>query len=135
MYDTLHKFWIPATVECVLLKDSYQVFTSNGMVYHCMRQFLHEHSVKPTDTTPAVTTVTLQAPARSCISATLPAPAKPAQLPQPPPVSPTTPTTTKQQTPAVPEVAPVPATPSIAPVQPHRLGHAHTAPKCLIQEL
>ena len=33
MYDTLHKIWIPATVLCVLPKDSYQVCTSNGMVY------------------------------------------------------------------------------------------------------
>ena len=37
MYDTLHKTRIPATVVCVLLKDSYQVCTSNGMVYCCMR--------------------------------------------------------------------------------------------------
>ena len=37
MYDTLCKIWIPATVIHVLLKDSYQVCTSNGMVYHCTR--------------------------------------------------------------------------------------------------
>ena len=34
---TLWKIWIPATVAHVLLKDSYQVHTSNGMVYCCMR--------------------------------------------------------------------------------------------------
>ena len=133
MYDTLHKIWIPATVLCVLMKDSYQVGTSNGMVYHCMRQHLCEHSVNPTDTTSDVTTATLQAPARLCISAPLPAPVKPAQLPQPPPVTPATPATPKPQAPAVSEVipvlAPTSATPSIAPVQPHQMSHACTAPK------
>ena len=37
MYDTLHKIWIPAIMVCVLPKDSYQVHTSNGMVYCHMR--------------------------------------------------------------------------------------------------
>ena len=139
MYDTLHKIWIPATVVCVLPKDSYQVGTSNGLAYCCMRQHLHECSVKPTDTTPAVTTATLQTPARPHISVTPHAPAKPAKLPQPPPVAPATTATPKPQTAAVPEFAPVcaptSATPSIAPVQPCRSGCAHTAPKYLIQEL
>ena len=139
MYDTLHKIWIPATVVCVMLKDSYQVHISNGVVYHCMNQHLCECSVKPTDTTLDVTTTTLQAPARPLISAPLPAPTKLAQLLQPLLVAPTTLATPKPQMLAVPEVTPVPApmsaTPSIAPVQPHRLGHAHIAPKCLIQEL
>ena len=139
MYDTLHKIWIPATVVHVLPKDSYQVHTSNGIVYCCMRQHLCECSVKPTDTTSDVTTATLQAPARSHISAPLPAPAKPAQLLQPLPIVPAMPATPKPKTPAVPEVAPVlppmSATPSVAPVQPWRSGHACTAPKHLIQEL
>ena len=139
MYDTLHKIWIPATVVCVLPKDSYQVHTSNGIVYCHMRWHLCEHSVKPTDTTSDVTTATLQAPARPHISAPLPAPLKPAQLPQPLPIAPMMPATPKPQTPAVPKVAPVPAptsaTPSVPPVQPHKLGHACTAPRCLIQEL
>ena len=99
-----------------------------------MRQHLHECSVKPTDTTSDVTTATLQAPAKPCISTM-----KPAQLLQPPPDAPAMPATPKPQTPAVPKVPPVPAptaaTPSVAPVQPHRLGCAHNAPKCLIQEL
>ena len=94
---------------------------------------LHECSVKPTDTTSDITTATPQAPARPHISVPLPAPAKPAQLLQPLPVAPTTTATLKPQTPAVSDVTPVPvpmsATPSIAPVQPHRLGHAFTAPK------
>ena len=85
-----------------------------------MRKHLHEHSVKPTDTTSDVTSATPQAPARPCIYATLPAPAKPAQLLQPLPLSPAMTVTPKPQTPAVPEVAPVPvpmsATPSVAPV-------------------
>ena len=97
----------------------------------------HECSVKPTDTIPAVITATLQAPGRPHISVPLPAPSKPAQLPQP--VAPTTPATPKPQTPAVPKVVPVPvpmsAIPIVAPVQPHTLGHAHTTPKHLIQEL
>ena len=135
MYNTLHKIWIPATVLCVLPKDSYQVCTSNGMVYCHTRWHLHECSVKPNDTTPAVTPALLQAPARPHISA----PAKPAQLPQPPSVAPTTPVTTKPQTPAVsevtPESAPTSATPSVAPVQPCTSGHACTTPKHLIQEL
>ena len=104
-----------------------------------MRQHLHECSVKPTDTTPNVTSATLQAPAKPHISVTMPAPTKPAQLPQPLPVTPAMPATPKPQTPAVPKVAPVPvsmsATPSVAPVQPCRLGHTCTTPKCLIQEL
>ena len=107
------------------------------MVYCCTRQHFHECSVKPTYTTSDVTTTTLQAPARPCISALLPAPTKPAQLLQPLPVASMTPATPKPQTPAVPKVAPVPAptsaTPSVAPVQPQRSGHACTAPKCLIQ--
>ena len=139
MYDTLCKIWIPATVVCVLPKDSHQVCTSDGMVYHHMTWHLCEHSVKPTDTTSDVTSATLQAPAIPCIPVTMPAPAKPAQLPQPLPVTPVMPVTPRPQTPAVPEVTPVPvptsATPSVAPVQPHRSGHACTAPKCLIQEL
>ena len=137
MYNTLHTIWIPATVVCVLLKESYQVCTSNGVVYCHTRGHLHECSVKPTDTTPAVTTATLQAPVRPHISVPLPAPLKPAQLLQPLPVAPAMPATPKPQTPAVPKVAPVPmsATPSVVPVQPCRLGHAHTTPKHLIQEL
>ena len=139
MYDTLCKIWIPATVVCVLPKDSYQVCTSNSMVYCSTRLHLHECSVKPTDTTSDVTTATLQAPTRPHISVPLPAPLKPAQLPQPLSVAPTMPAIPKPQTPAVPKVTPVPAptsaTPSIAPVQPWRSGHAYTAPKHLIQEL
>ena len=136
MYDTLCKICIPTTVGCILPKDSYQVCTSNGVVYCRMRQHLCEHSVKPTDTTSDVTSATLQVPATPHISARMPAPTKPAHLLQPLPVAPTMPATPKPQTAAVPEVAPVPApmsaTPSVAPVQPRRLGHTS---KHLIQEL
>ena len=83
IYYTLCKIWIPPTVVCILSKDSYQVCTSDGMVYHCTRQHLCEHSVKPTDIVPDTTTATLQAPARSCISVPQHAPDKPAQLVQP----------------------------------------------------
>ena len=92
-----------------------------------------------TDTTPDVTSATLQAPTRPCISMTLPAPTKPVQLLQPPPVAPAMTVTPKPQTPAVPEVAPVPApmseTPSVAPVQSCQSDHACTIPKHLFQEL
>ena len=37
MYDTLHKIWVPTTVVCILPTDSYQVHTSDGTVYLCMR--------------------------------------------------------------------------------------------------
>ena len=37
MYDALHKIWIPTTGVHVLPKDSYQLCTSDGTVYHCMR--------------------------------------------------------------------------------------------------
>ena len=47
MYDTICKIWIPATVVHVLPKDSYEVCTSNGMVYCCTWWHLCEHSVKP----------------------------------------------------------------------------------------
>ena len=49
-YDTFHKIWIPSTVVHVLPKDSYQVCTSNGTVYHHTRWHLHECSVQPADT-------------------------------------------------------------------------------------
>ena len=77
MYYTLHKIWVPTIVVCVLPKDSYQVHTSDGIVYHHTRQHLHECSVKPADTVPDATTTTLQAPARPCISVPQPAPTKP----------------------------------------------------------
>ena len=37
MYDIICKIWIPATVVCILPKDSYQLCTSNSTVYHCTR--------------------------------------------------------------------------------------------------
>ena len=139
MYDTLYKIWVPAMVVHVLSKDSYQVHTSDGTVYCHTRWHLLECSVKPADTVPDSTTTTLQAPVRPCVSA----PTKPPQPAQPTPVAPTTPATPKPQTtavptiPAVPNVVPIPTpvTPSVAPMQPRWSGHAHLAPKCLIQEM
>ena len=95
MYDTLHKIWIPTTVVCVLPKESYQVCTSDGTVYCCMRWHLCKCSVKPTYPVPDATTATLQAPARPCISVPQPAPTKPAQQAQPLPVAPTMPVSPK----------------------------------------
>ena len=111
MYDTLHKIWIPATVVHVLPKDSYQVCTSDGTVYYYMKQHLHEHSVKPTDTVPDTITATPQAPSRPHISASQHAPTKLAQLAEPSPVAPTMPDTPKPQTTAVPTI---PAVPKVA---------------------
>ena len=95
MYDTLHKIWIPATVVCILPKDSYQVYTSNGAVYCHMRQHLHECSIKPADTVPDPTTTTLQAPTRPHFSVPQPAPTKPTQPVLPMPAAPATPVTPK----------------------------------------
>ena len=102
-----------------------------------MRPHLCECSVKPADTVPDATTTTLQAPARPCVSVSHPAPTKPAQPVQPTPVTTKPHTTAVPTTPAVPKVAPVPTPvpPSVAPMQPRRSGHAHVAPKCLIQEM
>ena len=45
----------PHNSGIVLPKDSYQIHTSNGTVYCCTRQHLHECSVKPADTVPDAT--------------------------------------------------------------------------------
>ena len=124
-------------------QDSYQVCTSDCTVYCHTGQHLHECSVKPTDTVPDIPTATLQAPTRPHVSVPQPAPTRPAQPMLPASVVPAMPATLKPQTtavpttPAVPKVAPVPtpATLSIAPMQPRRSGHAHIAPKHLIQEM
>ena len=137
MYDTILKSWIPTTVVHVLLKDGYQVHTSNGVVYCCMRWHLHKHNVKPTDTASDITTATLHAapadlaflchclhlPSLHNCHSLCPLHLQCLQL--------------QNQTPAVPKVAPgpMPVTPSVAPVQPQRSGHACTTPKCLIQKL
>ena len=102
-----------------------------------------EHSVRPAVAVSGATTTTLQTPARSHVFVPQPAPTKPAQWAQPTLVTSTMPATPKPQAtavptmPAVPMVAPVPipVTPSVTPVQPRRPGHAHVAPKCLIQEM
>ena len=93
MYDTLCKIWVPTTVVHVLPKDSYQVCTSDGNVYHCIRWHLCEHSVKPADTVPDTTITTPQAPARPHVSVPQPALTKPAQPAQPTPIAPATPET------------------------------------------
>ena len=140
MYDALHNIWVPTIVVHVLPKDSYQAHTSDGTVYHSIRWYLCEYSVKPADSVPDATTTTPQAPARPHISVPQPAPTKPAQPVEPTPVAPATPkppTTAVSTTPAVPKVtpAPTPVTPSVAPMQPRRSGCAHVAPNCLIQEM
>ena len=41
-FDTLRKIWIPTTVVCILLKDSYQMHTANGTIYHHARHHIWE---------------------------------------------------------------------------------------------
>ena len=108
IYDTLCKIRNPATVVHVLPKDSYQVCTSNGVVYCCTRWHLCECSVKPhwhylrchnSHTTGSCQT------SHFCTTTCTP---KPVQLPQPPSIVPAMSATPKPQTPAFPEVAPAP---------------------------
>ena len=52
IFDTLRKIWIPATVVCVLPKNSYQLHTENGTIYQCTRCHLWEYSVRCNDAEP-----------------------------------------------------------------------------------
>ena len=143
MYETLHKIWVPATLVCVLPKDSYQVCTSDGTVYHHTRWHLHECNVKPADTVPHAKTTMPQTPTRPYVSVPQPAPTISAQPVQPTLVAPATSVTPKPQATAVPTMpavqmvipTPMPMTPSVALKLPRRSGHAHVVPKHLIQEM
>ena len=143
MYDTFRKIWVPATVIHVLLWSSYQVCTSNGSTYCCMRRHLHECSVKAVNTVPSGTTATLQALTRHCFSVAQPALPPPTQCMQPTPTAPATLATQMNQAPAVSAMSavqknalvPTPVTFHSTPVQPRRSGCAHMAPRCLIQEI
>ena len=143
MYDTLQKIWVPTTVIHVLPQNSYQVCTSNGSTYCHVWRHLYEHSVKAADTVPSGTTATLQAPTRHHFLAAQPASSPPAPHMQPTSAAPATLATKMRQAPAVPAMpavqknapAPMPATSHATPVQPWRSGHAHMAPRCLIQEI
>ena len=143
MYNTLRKIWVPATVIPVLPQDSYQVHTSNGSTYHHTWRHLHECSVKAVNTVPSGTTATPQALTRHHFSVAQPALPPPAQHMQPTSTAPETPATQTNQAPAVPATpavqrnapAPMPVTSHATPVQPQRSGHAHMAPRCLIQEI
>ena len=140
-YDTLQKIWVPATVIRILPQSSYLVRTSNGSTYRRTRRHLHECSVKADDTVPSGTPATLQA--RPHFLVEQPASPAPAPCMQPTSVAPATPATQMKQAPAVPATPAVqknaPALKSVTshatPMQPRRSGHAHMAPRCLIQEI
>ena len=133
----------PATVIHVLPWSSYLVCTSNGSTYHHMWRHLHECSVKVADTVPSGTTATLQALSSHHFLVAQPASPPPAPCMQPTSAAPATLATQMKQAPAVPITPAVqknaPAPKSVAshatPVQPQRSGHAHMAPRCLIQEI
>ena len=92
---------------------------------------------------PSGTTATPQALLRPCFIAEQPASPTPAPCMQPTSAAPATTATQRKQAPAVPAMSAVqknalasmPATSHATPVQPQRSGHAHMAPRCLIQEI
>ena len=108
-----------------------------------MWRHLCECSVKAVNTVPSGTTATLQAPTKHHFSVGQPASPPPALCMQPITTTPATPATQMKQAPAVsamPAVqknalAPMPVTSYATPEQPQRSGHAHMAPRCLIQEI
>ena len=142
-YNTLRKIWVPATVICILPWSSYLVCTSNGSTYCHMQRHLHECSVKAADTVPSCTNATLQALSSHHFLAAQPASPAPAPCIQPTSAAPATLATQMKQAPAVPAMpavhknapAPMSVTSHATPVQPQRSGHAHMAPRCLIQEI
>ena len=142
-YDTLRKIWVPATVICVLPWNSYQVCTSNGSTYYCMQRHLRECSVKAANTVPSGTTATPQVPTRHCFLAEQPTLPPPAPCMQPISAVPAPLANQMKQPPAVPArpaaqknaLVWMPATSNATPVQPQRFGHAHMAPRFLIQEI
>ena len=141
-YDTLRKIWVPATVIRILPWSSYLVHTSNGSTYCRMRRHLREHSVKAADTVPSGTTATPQALFSHRFLVAQPA-SSPAPCMQPTSAAPATLAPQMKQAPAVPAMpavqknalAPKSVTSHATPVQPRRSGHAHMAPRCLIQEI
>ena len=142
-YDTLQKIWVPATVIYILPWNSYQVCTSNGSTYCHAWRHLHEYSVKAADTVPSGTTATPQALTRHCFLVAQPASPPPTPCMLPTSAAPATLATQMIQAPAVPAtpavqknaLVPMPVTSHATPVQPQRSGHAHMAPRCLIEEI
>ena len=140
-YDSLRKIWVPATVICILPWSCYLVCTSNGSTYCRMQRHLRECSVRAANTVPSGTTATLQALSSHCFLVAQPA--SPASCMQPTSAAPVTPAPQMKQAPAVPAMpavqknalAPKSVTSHATPVQPRRSGHAHMAPRCLIQEI
>ena len=142
-YDTLWQIWVPATVICILPWSSYLVCTSSGSTYCRMWRHLCEYSVKAADTVPSGTTATPQALSSHHFLAAHPASPTPALCMHPTSAAPATLATQMKQAPAVPAMpavqknalAPKSVTSHATPVQPRRSGHAHMAPRCLIQEI
>ena len=108
-----------------------------------MQRHLHECSVKAADTVPSGTTATLQALSSHHFLAAQPASPPSAPCMQPTSAAPTTLATQMKQAPTVPAMpavqknalAPKSVTSHATPVHPQRSGHAHMAPRCLIQEI
>ena len=142
-FDTLRKIWVPGTVICILPCSSYLVCTSNGSTYCRIWRHLRECSVKAANTVPSGTTATLQALSSHHFLVAQPASPPSAPCMQPTSAAPATLATQMKQAPAVPAMPAVqknaPAPKSVkshaTPVQPRRSGHAHMAPRCLIQEI
>ena len=142
-YDTLQKLWVPATVIRILPWSSYLVCTSNGSTYCRMQRHLCECSVKAANTVPSGTTATLQTLSSHHFLVAQPASPAPAPCMQPTSAAPAILATQMKQAPAVPAMpavqkntpAPKSVTSHATPVQPRRSGHAHMAPRCLIQEI
>ena len=138
--DTLRKIWIPATVVNVLPKNSYQVCTANGTIYHHTRCHLQECSFRCYDAGSKAPSATLEQ-AHTRFPRPLPQPAttiqwKPqsvASMTQEP--NPVVPASTPTAMPKITSVPTLTSTPSVVPVQPWGSGHAHTSPKHLITEM
>ena len=120
----------------------------SSMLQHWFHIPLHaenlcECSVKAVNTVPNGTTATPQALTRHCFLMAQPALPPPAQCMQPTSTEPATLVTQMKQAPAVPAKpavqknasTPMPVTSHATSVKPQRSGHAHMAPRCLIQEI
>ena len=145
MYDTLQKDL--GSCYCDTCPTMEQLSSMHQQCFHILlyaRRHLCEHSVKAVDTVPSGTTATLQVLTRhhflagttcthphlhSTCSSTSTAPATLATQMKQAPAVPVMPAVQKNA------LAPMSVTSLATPVQPQRSGHAHMAPRCLIQEI
>ena len=139
-FDTQRKIWIPTTVVCVLPKNGYQICTANWTNNHHTRCHLWECSVRCNDAEPEDPSETPEQ-AHTRFPRPVPQPAIATQW-TPQSVAPVTPepslAVSVSAPTTMPKVTPVPtpsSTLSVAPVQPQRWSHAHTAPRHLTTEM